>query len=87
MVAADLRGYGDSAKPAGDPQHRNHSKRAMAQDAVDAMAQLGFDSFYLGSHDRGARVAHRLTKDHPERVAETGDPGHRADAPYVQHRQ
>ena len=68
VVAADLRGYGDSGKLKGDPEHFNHSKRAMAQDLVDAMTHLGFDTFFLGSHDRGARVAHRLTKDHPERV-------------------
>ncbi len=68
VVCADLRGYGDSGKPQGDPEHFNHSKRAMAQDLVDAMSNLGFDTFNLGSHDRGARCAHRLTKDHPERV-------------------
>ena len=32
VVAADLRGYGDSSKPAGLPDHANYSKRAMAQD-------------------------------------------------------
>ena len=68
VVAADLRGYGDSGKPAGDPEHANYSKRAMALDQVEVMQALGFDSFLLGSHDRGARVAHRLTKDHPQRV-------------------
>ena len=68
VVAADLRGYGDSGKPQGDNQHANYSKRAMAQDQVEVMEKLGFDSFLLASHDRGARVAHRLTKDHPERV-------------------
>lgn len=68
VVAADLRGYGDSDKPAGDPEHFNYSKRAMAQDQVAAMERLGFDAFLLAGHDRGARVAHRLTKDHPQRV-------------------
>ena len=68
VVAADLRGYGDSGKPHGDPEHVNYSKRAMAQDQVDVMEKLGFDSFFLVSHDRGARVSHRLTKDHPQRV-------------------
>src|SRR5262245_56580013 len=29
VVAADLRGYGDSGKPPGDPQHLTYSKRAM----------------------------------------------------------
>ena len=68
VVAADLRGYGDSGKLQGDPEHMNYSKRAMAQDQVEVMAQLGFDSFLLVGHDRGARVSHRLTKDHPQRV-------------------
>lgn len=68
VVAADLRGYGDSGKPHGDPEHLNYSKRAMAQDQVEVMGQLGFDSFLLVGHDRGARVSHRLTKDHPQRV-------------------
>ena len=68
VVAPDLRGYGDSGKPEGDPEHMNYSKRVMAQDQVDVMAALGFDEFLLVGHDRGARVSHRLTKDHPQRV-------------------
>jgi len=32
------------------------------------MAALGHDRFLLAGHDRGARVAHRLCVDHPERV-------------------
>jgi haloacetate dehalogenase len=68
VVAADLRGYGDSGKPHGDPEHLNYSKRVMAQDQVEVMQRLGFESFLLVGHDRGARVSHRLTKDHPQRV-------------------
>ena len=68
VVAADLRGYGDSGKPHGDAEHLAYSKRSMAQDQVEVMEQLGFDSFFLVAHDRGARVSHRLTKDHPQRV-------------------
>ena len=68
VVAADLRGYGDSGKPHGDPEHLSYSKRVMAQDQVDVMEKLGFDSFLLVGHDRGARVSHRLTRDHPQRV-------------------
>jgi haloacetate dehalogenase len=68
VVAADLRGYGDSGKPPGDPQHLSYSKRVMAQDMVEVMQQLGYESFLLVGHDRGARVSHRLTKDHPQRV-------------------
>ena len=68
VVAPDLRGYGDSGKPPGDPEHLNYSKRVMARDQVEVMRQLGFESFLLVGHDRGARVSHRLAKDHPERV-------------------
>ena len=68
VVATDLRGYGDSGKPHGDPEHLNYSKRVMAQDQAEVMEQLGFESFLLVGHDRGGRVAHRLTKDHPQRV-------------------
>ena len=68
VVVPDLRGYGDSSKVAGDAEHLNYSKRAMAQDQVDVMSQLGFDTFKLVGHDRGARVSHRLTKDHQQRV-------------------
>jgi len=68
LVLPDLRGYGDSSKPPGLPDHANYSKRAMAQDMVEAMAVLGFDSFLLCGHDRGGRVAHRLALDHPARV-------------------
>ncbi len=68
VVAADLRGYGDSAKPPTAPDHAPYSKRAMAQDAVDAMALLGLESFHVVGHDRGGRVGHRLALDHPGRV-------------------
>jgi len=68
VVCADLRGYGDSGKPAGGPDHAAYSKRAMARDQVAVMSALGFERFRLCGHDRGARVAHRLALDHPERV-------------------
>lgn len=68
VVAIDLRGYGASDKPAGGGDHAAYSKRAMALDAVGAMRTLGFGRFRVLAHDRGARVAHRLALDHPERV-------------------
>jgi haloacetate dehalogenase len=68
VVAADLRGYGDSSKPFGDGDHSTYSKRAMAADQVAVMDSLGFDSFAVVGHDRGGRVGHRLALDHPERV-------------------
>jgi haloacetate dehalogenase len=68
VVLADLRGYGDSSKPEGGPRHANYSFRAMAQDQLEVMRHFGHESFYVGSHDRGARTAHRLCLDHPEAV-------------------
>lgn len=68
VVCADLRGYGASAKPAGDPDHRAYAKRASAGDMVELMDRLGFARFALVGHDRGGRVAHRLALDHPDRV-------------------
>jgi len=68
VVAADLRGYGDSAKPAGGDKHIAYSKRAMAQDQVEVMDALGHASFHVVAHDRGARVAHRMALDHPQAI-------------------
>jgi haloacetate dehalogenase len=68
VVAADLRGYGDSSKPEGGPDHAAYAKRSMAQDQVDLMQHLGFARFAVLAHDRGARVAHRLGMDHPQEV-------------------
>jgi haloacetate dehalogenase len=68
VVAPDLRGYGDSSKPPAGPDFLNYSKRALARDQVETMAALGFERFIVAGHDRGARVAHRLARDHPERV-------------------
>ena len=68
VVCPDLRGYGDSSKPTGLPDHSNYSKRAMARDMVEAMTALGHESFHVAGHDRGARVAHRLARDHGKRV-------------------
>ncbi|MCG8360983.1 MAG: alpha/beta hydrolase [Kiloniellales bacterium] len=68
VVAADLRGYGDSSKPDGGARHKAYAFRAMAQDQAEVMATLGYERFRVVGHDRGARVTHRLALDHPERV-------------------
>ena len=68
LVLADLRGYGDSTKPADAPGHANHAKRAMAADLVALMRALGHARFGLVGHDRGGRVAHRLALDFPAAV-------------------
>lgn len=68
VVCADLRGYGDSAKPPGGEGHANYAKRAMAADMMGLMARLGHPRFAVAGHDRGGRVAHRLALDQPEAV-------------------
>ena len=68
VVAADLRGYGDSSKPEGGNDHAGYSKRAVAGDQVRGMRELGFDSFAVVGHDRGGRVAHRMALDYPEGI-------------------
>ncbi len=68
VVATDLRGYGDSSKPEGGGDHSDYSFRAMALDNVEVMHALGFETFAVAGHDRGARVAFRMCLDHPEKV-------------------
>ena len=68
VVCPDLRGYGDSSKPRGLPDHSNYSKRAMANDMVEVMRALGHQRFHVVGHDRGGRVAHRMARDHARRV-------------------
>ena len=63
VIAADLRGYGDSSKPAGVAAY---SFRNMAADQHALMRSLGFDRYHLVGHDRGARTAHRLALDFPD---------------------
>jgi haloacetate dehalogenase len=68
LVLTDLRGYGDSSKPPGGQNHAAYSKRAMAQDQVEVMRNLGFQKFAVVGHDRGGRVAHRMALDYPDRL-------------------
>jgi haloacetate dehalogenase len=69
LVMPDLRGYGDSDKPASTSDHVPYSKRTMALDVVELMRSFGFERFFACGHDRGGRVAHRLALDHPRAVA------------------
>src|SRR6202161_4127641 len=68
VVVPELRGYGDSSLPEPGPNHINYSFRAMAQDMIEVMEQLGHHRFFLAGHDRGGRTSHRMCLDHPERV-------------------
>ncbi|KAH8663011.1 Alpha/Beta hydrolase protein [Tricladium varicosporioides] len=70
VIALDLRGYGKSSKPPSSAKenHKPYSKSVMAADCVAVMSSLGFEKFSICSHDRGARVAHKLCVDFPEKV-------------------
>jgi haloacetate dehalogenase len=68
VVAADLRGYGDSSKPAGGGDHDAYSFRTMANDQVAVMKHFGFGRWLVAGHDRGGRVAHRMAADFPQHV-------------------
>jgi haloacetate dehalogenase len=66
VVCADLRGYGDSAKPKCLPDCSNYSFRALAADQVGLMRALGYARFHLVGHDRGGRTGHRMALDHSD---------------------
>jgi haloacetate dehalogenase len=68
VYVPDLRGYGDSSRPTDGDRHVNYSFRAMALDQIETMRHFGHEQFFVGSHDRGARVAHRLCLDFPKSV-------------------
>lgn len=68
VICPDLRGYGDSSKPASTSDHSNYSKRAMAADMVAVMAHYGYEHFNVAGHDRGARVTQRLALDYPQQI-------------------
>ena len=68
VVIPDLRGYGDSSKPFEEGNLEIYCKRNMAKDQVEVMEKLGFSSYHVVGHDRGARVGLRLALDFPDRV-------------------
>jgi len=68
LICPDIRGYGGSMKPDASADHAPYAKRRMARDMVQVMDHFGYHQFQIGSHDRGARVAHRLALDYPQRV-------------------
>ncbi len=66
LILADLRGYGDSGKPASDASHRTYSKKEMCRDLAHLMQKLGLPKFHFVGHDRGGRVGHRFALDFPK---------------------
>lgn len=91
IVAADLRGYGDSGKPPSVDNHGPYAMRELARDQVELMTALGHERFGVAGHDRGARCAYRMALDHPAAVSRlavldivpTGDAFRRADAEFA----
>ncbi|WP_340685666.1 alpha/beta hydrolase [Amycolatopsis coloradensis] len=67
VLCLDLRGYGESDKPADTGE--TYSKRSMADDVVAVAKAFGHDRFALAGHDRGALVALRAGLDHPDKVS------------------
>lgn len=68
VVCPDLRGFGDSSKPADTPDHAGSAKRAKAQDCIELMQALGFPRFAIAGHDRGSYTAYRAALDHPQAI-------------------
>jgi haloacetate dehalogenase len=91
VVAADLPGYGQSFAPPVSEDHSTHSKRALADDLLAAMGELGHATFAVAGHDRGGRVGYRMALDHPGSVTRlavldivpTGEVWSRADASFA----
>ena len=63
VIAPDLLGHGDSAKPRGD-----YSLGAFAGGLRDLMVVLGIESATVVGHSLGGGVAMQLSYQHPERV-------------------
>ena len=68
VICPDIPGYGKSFKPVISNNHSTYSKINMALDIINFMELLGFDKFQIVAHDRGARIAHRIALDFPEKV-------------------
>ena len=66
VVLTDIRGRGEAHKPAHSVRDNAYTKRAMADEQLAVMRALGHETFSLVAHDRGARIARRLTLDHPD---------------------
>ena len=63
VIAPDLRGLGNSSKPAG-----GYDKRTAAEDVRQIALKLGFDRVFLVGHDIGGLVAYPYAAANPEAV-------------------
>jgi haloacetate dehalogenase len=84
VVCPDLRGFGQSSKPADTPDHAGSSKRAKARDCVALMQHLGFRHFAVAGHDRGSYTAFRTAMDHPDVVTPILEALERCDARFAE---
>lgn len=63
IVAPDLRGVGESAKPVG-----GYDKKTMSTDLHELMKSLGFKNINLVGHDIGLMVAYAYAAQYPDDV-------------------
>jgi pimeloyl-ACP methyl ester carboxylesterase len=63
VIAPDLRGFGQSAKPVG-----GYDKKSMAQDIHALAASLGFRRAGICGHDIGLMVAYAYAAQYPDEV-------------------
>lgn len=64
IVAPDLRGLGDTTRPAS-----GYDKRTVAADVYELLSEhLGLTQYAVAGHDWGGAVAFALAADHPEAV-------------------
>jgi len=69
ILVPDMRGYGDSDKPAGT---EGYDARALSEQFRELVRQIGFGNeraIILAAHDMGAPPALLWAADHPEEVA------------------
>ena len=65
VLAPDRRGYGDSDRLTDPAVYDNAT---MSQDVLRLVDHLGWGTFVVVGHDKGAPTAQRLATDHPDRV-------------------
>jgi pimeloyl-ACP methyl ester carboxylesterase len=63
VIAPDMRGLGDSSRPAG-----GYDKRTIAADIRQLVHKLGFEQILLVGHDWGGPVAYAYACSHPQEV-------------------
>ncbi len=64
VVAPDLRGLGDSSKPAS-----GYDGNSTAEDIYQLLSKLGFNNIYLVAHDVGVQTAYSYAAAHPSNVS------------------